>query len=125
MKVFPDDLLYSREHIWVRVEGELATRWLGEPLRLPAQPHSDLLSNSVVQVTVLPDGRTFSAVLLGGCGLREADQEALQRAGAVRFAPLPEPATPPPEAPGLAWGRLIFPWYARAIAPPAAGPEKP
>jgi glycine cleavage system H protein len=25
MKVFPDDLLYSREHIWVRVDGELAT----------------------------------------------------------------------------------------------------
>jgi glycine cleavage system H protein len=25
MKVFPDDLMYSREHIWVRVEGELAT----------------------------------------------------------------------------------------------------
>jgi glycine cleavage system H protein len=25
MKVFPDDLLYNREHTWVRVEGELAT----------------------------------------------------------------------------------------------------
>ena len=25
MKVFPDDLLYSREHIWVRVDGEFAT----------------------------------------------------------------------------------------------------
>ena len=25
MKVFPDDLLYSREHVWVRVEGNLAT----------------------------------------------------------------------------------------------------
>ena len=25
MKVFPEDLLYSREHIWVRVDGELAT----------------------------------------------------------------------------------------------------
>ena len=25
MKVFPDDLLYSREHIWVRVDGALAT----------------------------------------------------------------------------------------------------
>lgn len=25
MKVFPDDLFYSREHMWVRVEGELAT----------------------------------------------------------------------------------------------------
>ncbi|MEI6314521.1 MAG: glycine cleavage system protein GcvH [Syntrophus sp. (in: bacteria)] len=24
MKVFPDDLLYSREHVWVRVEGDLA-----------------------------------------------------------------------------------------------------
>ena len=25
MKVFPDDLLYSREHVWVRVEGHFAT----------------------------------------------------------------------------------------------------
>jgi glycine cleavage system H protein len=25
MKVFPDDLLYSREHIWIRVDGDLAT----------------------------------------------------------------------------------------------------
>ncbi len=25
MKVFPDDLLYSREHVWVRVEGNFAT----------------------------------------------------------------------------------------------------
>ena len=25
MKVFPEDLLYSREHIWVRVDGHMAT----------------------------------------------------------------------------------------------------
>ena len=25
MKLFTDDLLYSREHVWVRVEGDLAT----------------------------------------------------------------------------------------------------
>jgi glycine cleavage system H protein len=25
MKVFPDDLMYSREHVWVRVDGDLAT----------------------------------------------------------------------------------------------------
>ena len=25
MKVFPEDLLYSREHIWIRIEGDLAT----------------------------------------------------------------------------------------------------
>jgi len=25
MKVFPDDLLYSREHVWVRVDGDYAT----------------------------------------------------------------------------------------------------
>ena len=24
MKVFPEDLLYSREHIWVRVDGDMA-----------------------------------------------------------------------------------------------------
>ena len=25
MKLFPDDLLYTQEHIWIRVEGNLAT----------------------------------------------------------------------------------------------------
>lgn len=25
MKLIPDDLLYSREHVWVRMEGDLAT----------------------------------------------------------------------------------------------------
>jgi glycine cleavage system H protein len=25
MKVFPDDMFYNREHVWVRVEGHLAT----------------------------------------------------------------------------------------------------
>jgi len=25
MKVFPEDLLYSREHIWARVDGDMAT----------------------------------------------------------------------------------------------------
>ena len=25
MKVFPEDLLYSREHVWVRVDGDMAT----------------------------------------------------------------------------------------------------
>jgi glycine cleavage system H protein len=25
MKVFPDDLLYSREHVWVRADGHMAT----------------------------------------------------------------------------------------------------
>ena len=25
MKVFPEDYMYSREHLWVRVDGDLAT----------------------------------------------------------------------------------------------------
>jgi glycine cleavage system H protein len=25
MKIFPEDLLYSREHIWVRMDGDMAT----------------------------------------------------------------------------------------------------
>jgi glycine cleavage system H protein len=25
MKMFPEDLLYSREHIWVRIDGDMAT----------------------------------------------------------------------------------------------------
>jgi glycine cleavage system H protein len=25
MKVFPEDLLYSRDHIWIRVDGDMAT----------------------------------------------------------------------------------------------------
>ncbi|MBN1662619.1 MAG: glycine cleavage system protein GcvH [Deltaproteobacteria bacterium] len=42
MKVFPDDLLYSREHIWIRVDGDLgiigitdyAQEHLGEVLNI-------------------------------------------------------------------------------------------
>jgi glycine cleavage system H protein len=48
MKTFPDDLLYSREHVWVRVEGDIATigitdhaqEKLGEVLSLDL-PESD------------------------------------------------------------------------------------
>jgi glycine cleavage system H protein len=25
MKIFPEDLLYSREHIWIRIDGDMAT----------------------------------------------------------------------------------------------------
>jgi glycine cleavage system H protein len=25
MKIFPEDLLYSREHVWVRIDGDMAT----------------------------------------------------------------------------------------------------
>jgi len=30
MKIFPDDLLYSREHIWVAVDGNMATLGITE-----------------------------------------------------------------------------------------------
>jgi glycine cleavage system H protein len=25
MKIFPEDLLYSREHVWIRIDGDMAT----------------------------------------------------------------------------------------------------
>jgi TonB family protein len=96
-----------------KFEGDLATRPLLSPLNPGSWPSADLLSNSVVQLAVDPDGRVFSAALLKSCGLKDADASAVTLAKSARFKPLPASDLGGRDASqlNLDWGRLIVRWH--------------
>ena len=95
----------------VRVEGALAARPLVTSLALPVWSYSEILTHSEVQVMVGEDGRTFSPVLLAGCGLKIADEAAVELARTARFEPEPAALLDGPAGPeSYTWGRLVFQW---------------
>ena len=88
----------------LRVEGELAG-WkfnLREPLRV--WPHTELVTNSVVQVAANLAGEVVSARLLTRCGLADADREALKIARTTRFQ------IGNGGKKTTTWGKMIFEW---------------
>jgi len=94
----------------LRIEGRLAQRRLLTPLSLTNWPHTDLLTNSVVQLLVDAEGRPVSGgTLLSSSGLAAADQHALELATAARFNSVAE-GGPTGPADRLTWGTLIFEW---------------
>jgi hypothetical protein len=101
----------------LRVEGDLARRRLLTSAELPSWPHSELLTNTVVQAVVDSQGHTFSKVLLASCGSKEADQFALKLVAGARFAPIRTEKPAQNSAGQLAWGRIIFQWH---TLPPSA-----
>jgi len=94
----------------VRIEGELARRPLVTPLSIRSWSHSEMLSNTTVQVVVGADGFMVTVKLLTESGRRAADQHALKLAADARFQPLPQ-ATHGRNAQQLTWGRLTFLWH--------------
>jgi hypothetical protein len=102
----------------VRLEDALAQRRLITPLNLRSWTSRDILTNSVVQLLVDADGLPQSVTLLSGSGSRDADQYALDQAGAARFEPLSrDPSGPAPNpTTRLSWGRMIFRWH--TLPPP-------
>lgn len=124
----PAPLALSRSHSGLRLLGGLAGRRLMEPPRLPSFAHTDILTNSVVQMAVDAQGRAVSFTLLPpGSGSMEADQYALKEARAARFEPLnaSEPDRPPGRPAPLTWGQMSFEWHTLPVSPTkpsAAGP---
>jgi hypothetical protein len=97
-----------------RITGALAgRRWLDAPA-LPSWNGADLLTNTVVQALVNPDGQVFSATLLVPVGTGTNDQNAanyaLQIVRGARFAP-DRSATRP------TLGTLIFEWHTEPPSP--------
>jgi hypothetical protein len=93
----------------LRIEGELAQRRLLNPGPLP--PVVEASTNSVVEVTVSPQGYVFSAVL----SARSAgtnDQLALHIARSKRFEPIDSvgPDRPTHSPAPMMQGTLIFEW---------------
>jgi hypothetical protein len=112
---FPNEPAATQSRL--RLQGQLANRPLLSPLALPSWPHAEILSNTVVQVAVDPDGMTFSPVLLSHSGLREADTFALDWAGGARFRPLPRETRLRDGTESLTWGKLVFQWHTVPLLP--------
>lgn len=104
----------------VRLVGSLAQRrWLNAPAILRSWPATDVLTNSVVQVSFDADGQIFRASLVPpGSGSRPADQHALDLARAARFAPIARHSGP------LTLGTMIFEWHAVPV-PDTNAPAPP
>jgi len=94
----------------LRIEGRLAQRRLLTPLSLTNWPHTELLTNSIVQLLVDAEGRPVSGgTLLSSSGFPAADQHALEQATAARFNSVGE-GSPAGPTDRLTWGTLIFEW---------------
>jgi hypothetical protein len=102
----------------VRLEGPLAGRPLVAPLTLGNPAYPEVLAPTIVQLRVNADGLTESAILVGGCGLKQVDEEGLAVARRARFLPVP----PAPDAAtaqstdSAQWGKMVFQW---CTVPPA------
>lgn len=99
------------------VEGPARLRPLVSPPTLKSWPHTDVLSDTHVQVQVTADGLVFSPRLAGVASSkdpvqREADQHAVELARQLRFAPAPKNNRVAVE------GVLIFQWH--TTEPPAS-----
>jgi TonB family protein len=69
----------------VRLEGGEGDWEWAVPFAVPSVAHSNVLSETVVQVTTDPSGQVFSAVVLRSSGSKSADQRALALVKAARF----------------------------------------
>jgi hypothetical protein len=116
----PNEPLAERSDL--QIEGDLARHPLLTPVTLRSWPHTDLLTNTVVQVLVSSEGDVVSAVLLAESGLKTADDEALRLATGARFRPWPTAAAQNASERTVSWGKLIFQWH---MAPPSASTNAP
>ena len=71
----------------LRITGGLARRKLLSTPELPSWPHTDVVTNSVVHLSVDAEGVPISAVIVSGSGLKEADNYALAASKRLRFRP--------------------------------------
>ena len=92
------------------MEGPLAGRPLLSGPDLPSWPHSELLSNTVVQAVVDPMGWTFSASVAGRSGLVAADEYALRAVETIRFQPSRGKG-----GEEFVWGTFVFLWHTRPV----------
>jgi TonB family protein len=102
----PDALAYAKTNSTFRFEGNLAARKLNHLPKLESQHHTDILSNSVVQIAVDKSGAVISTRLISRSGKNDSDRSALETARQLQFAPGKE----------IVWGNLIFDWHTIPVA---------
>ena len=92
------------------VEGAARLRPLVQPPTLKSWPHSDVLADTRVQLSVTPDGLVFSPRLAGSTSAkdskqREADLHAVELTRQLRFEPAAKNSRASVE------GVLVFQWH--------------
>jgi len=92
------------------VEGPLSSRRLKLIGSLPVATNSELVTNSVVDLSVNGDGVVESAMLIGECGLKAMDERALAAVRQFAFEPLMQPRAKR-EASIPQRGRVVFTWH--------------
>ncbi len=102
----------------LQLGGDIRTRLLSTPLKLPLWPNVEMLYRTVVEVAVNAEGGIVSATLLATNGLPTADKAALELVRGARFEPLKE--TGNKTSSELTWGQMIFQW--RPTAPVKLNP---
>jgi len=108
---------FAAERSSVLIEGDLARRPLLSPIHPPAQPHPDILTNTVVQLLVDAKGDSIAQTLLSSSGVDETDQIALKLAADARFQSLRGLGNSAVPSGQVTWGKMIFRW--ETVAPPA------
>jgi TonB family protein len=101
------------------VAGPLQLRPLQTRFELPSIVHTNILSNSVVQLLVDRAGTPFSVTLLASSGYKEADSNAMDLARRARFEPLDDGRGQKSPLEGLTWGEVVFQWH---TVPASNGP---
>lgn len=96
------------------VEGQVAARLTSTP-QVPSAIHTDLLTNTVVEVAVRADGIVETVMLTTACGAGAADEAALTLARDLVFNAIPGE---PQATSGIERGRIVFTWH---VVPPATG----
>lgn len=104
-------------HSRMELDAGLQARGIESSPELPTILHTNLLDATQVQISVEPDGRIFSAVVLRSCGWEGADQQALELTWQLRFTPTSSRLEPSAER---QWGRVRFRWY--TARPPVDAP---
>jgi hypothetical protein len=96
--------------------------------KLPAWPHSEILTNTIVKLFINGDGVPVSTpILLSQSGLKAADDFALAQASAARFEPIinegPNRSTSP--LANATWGTMIFEWQTLPLSATNAASPSP
>jgi hypothetical protein len=110
----------------LRLEGDLANRELVAPVELPSIPHTEIMTDTVIQVLVSPSGVPFSPVPLGSSGSPEADRRALELVNSIRFKPLTSGNSASRRGQAeFTWGKIIFQWHTLEMPGTNAPAAKP
>jgi TonB family protein len=104
-----NDLLMTQSV--VSVEGPLAQRLWVVPIRPFSPGYADVLTNTVLQVRLNPDGVPESVIVVEASGVKAVAPAAVAAVRAARADPASPVALAATPSANHNWGRVVFHWF--------------